>query len=128
MGNLFENNFRYFIAGWYDDCENSQDKIHQQISQKHFWKTKVKFCHSTSIVHSMNVCLTNYADKLIEAVPMYEKLIEISRLQGQVLVPVYHDGGGGSSRNGNAVDLQSGSQKQLTRSYVEKSFQTLTWN
>ena len=74
----------------------------------------------------MNVCLTNYADKLIEAVPMYEKLIEISRLQGQVLVPVYHDGGGGSSRNGNAVDLQSGSQKQLTRSYVEKSFQTLT--
>ena len=76
---------------------------------------------------SMNVCPINHADELIEAVPMYEKLIEKSGLQGQVLVP----GGSvqSSSGNGNNVaDLQSGSQQQqqqLTRSSVEKCFQTL---
>ena len=71
---------------------------------------------------SMNVCLINHADELIEAVPMYEKLIEKSGLQGQVLVP----GSGGGNSNGNVSDLQSGSQQQqLTRSSVEKCFQTL---
>ena len=81
---------------------------------------------------SMNVCLINHADELIEALPMYEKLIEKSGLQGQVLVP-----GGGSSgqssntgNGNNAADLQSGGggsqqQQQLTRSSVEKCFQTI---
>ena len=55
---------------------------------------------------SLNVCLINHSDELQEVAPLYERLIEKSGLQGQVLIPA--DQG-----------------PQLSRSAVEKCFQTL---